>query len=94
MSVTKTDLGNLLGQMVGALNREFDVAKEYETAPSAAVLNTTFALIKHFDITPDVDDAEAKALHQSFKEEREAKRQANATRIMDKAAQPEQPWMN
>ena len=94
MSVTKTDLGNLLGQMVGALNREFDVAKEYETAPSAAVLNTTFALIKHFDITPDVDDAEAKALHQSFKEEREAKRQANASRIMDKAAQPEQPWMN
>ena len=94
MSVTKTDLGNLLGQMVGALNREFDVAKEYETAPSAAVLNTTFALIKHFDVTPDVDDAEAKALHQSFKEEREAKRQANATRIMDKAAQPEQPWMN
>ena len=94
MSVTKADLGNLLGQMVGALNREFDVAKEYETAPSAAVLNTTFALIKHFDITPDVDDAEAKALHQSFKEEREAKRQANASRIMDKAAQPEQPWMN
>ena len=27
-------------------------------------------------------------------EEREAKRKANATRIMDKAAQPEQPWMN
>ena len=94
MSVTKTDLGNLLGQMVGALNREFDVAKEYETAPSAAVLNTTFALIKHFDITPDVDDAEAKALHQSFKEEREAKRQANASRIADKAAQSVQPWMN
>ena len=94
MSVTKTDLGNLLGQMVGALNREFDVAKEYETAPSAAVLNTTFALIKHFDITPDVDDAEAKALHQSFKEEREAKRQANASRITDKAAQSVQPWMN
>ena len=94
MSVTKADLGSLLGQMVGALNREFDVAKEYETAPSAAVLNTTFALIKHFAITPDVDDAEAKALHQSFEEEREAKRQANASRIMDKAAQPEQPWMN
>ena len=94
MSVTKADLGKLLGQMVGALNREFDVAKEYETAPSAAVLNTTFALIKHFDITPDVDDAEAKALHQSFEEEREAKRKANAERIMDKAAQPVQPWMN
>ena len=94
MSVTKTDLGSLLGQMVSALNREFDVAKEYETAPSAAVLNTTFALIKHFDVTPDVDDAEAKVLHQSFEEERKAKRQANAERIMDKAAQPEQPWMN
>ena len=94
MGVTKADLGNLLGQMVGALNREFDVAKEYETAPSAAVLNTTFALIKHFAITPDVDDAEAKALHQSFEEEREAKRQANAERIMDKAAQVERPWMN
>ena len=94
MSVTKADLGKLLGQMVGALNREFDVAKEYETAPSAAVLNTTFALIKHFDITPDVDDTEAKALHQSFEEEREAKRQANADRIMDKAKHQEQPWMN
>ena len=94
MTVKRTDLAGLLGQMVGALNREFDVAKEYETAPSAAVLNTTFALIKHFDVTPDVDDAEAKALHQNFKEEREAKRQANAARIMDKAQQPEQPWMN
>ena len=94
MTVKRTDLAGLLGQMVGALNREFDVAKEYETAPSAAVLNTTFALIKHFDVTPDVDDAEAKALHQNFEEEREAKRQANANRIMDKAQQPDQPWMN
>ena len=94
MSVTKADLGSLLGQMVGALNREFDVAKEYETAPSAAVLNTAFALIKHFDITPDVDDAEAKALHQSFEEEREAKRQANAARIAEQAKQVDAPWLN
>lgn len=94
MSVTKADLGNLLGQMVSALKEEFDTAKKYETAPSAAVFNTTFALIKHFDVTPDVDDAEAKALHQSFKEEREAKRQAHAERIVDKVAQPVQPWMN
>ena len=94
MSVTKADLGNLLGQMVSALNQEFKVAKEYETAPSAAVLNTTFALIKHFDVTPDVDDAEAKALHQSFEEEREAKRQANAARIAEQAKQVDAPWLN
>ena len=94
MAVTKANLGNLLGQLIGTLNREFDVAKEYETAPSAAVLNTTFALIKHFDITPDVDDAEAKALHQSFKEEREAKREANAARITEQAKQVEAPWLN
>lgn len=94
MSIIKADLGSLLGQMVSALNREFDVAKEYETAPSAAVLNTTFALIKHFDVTPDVDDAEVKALHQSFEEERKAKRQANAERITEQAKQVEAPWLN